>query len=141
LNNRFWFNQKQPVRVVIDFENSLPDDLFLKDQQQETIIFNEKKEGKEGAINWKHLSKTKPLIPQIIEGLNFVNSLIVEGGAKTLQAFIDEGFWDEIHLWKSDNKTLGSGIIAPKLKQAKLMDLLQLNEDKLFLFVPEENPQ
>jgi diaminohydroxyphosphoribosylaminopyrimidine deaminase/5-amino-6-(5-phosphoribosylamino)uracil reductase len=138
LNNRYWIQGRQPLRVVVDFENSLPDDIHLKNNQEETFIFNDRIGASKGKTTWKLLSKEKPLIPQIIEGLNAINSLIVEGGAKTLQAFIDDGCWDEIHIWKSTVKALGKGIAAPKLKKAKLVQHSSLNEDKMFLFVPND---
>ena len=41
-------------------------------------------------------------------------SLIVEGGAKTLQSFIDAGLWDEIRI-ETAPFTVGKGIEAPQL--------------------------
>ena len=41
-------------------------------------------------------------------------SLVVEGGAKTLQSFLDAGLWDEIRI-ETAPFTVGKGIEAPKL--------------------------
>jgi riboflavin biosynthesis protein ribD len=41
-------------------------------------------------------------------------SLIVEGGAKTLQSFLDAGLWDEIRIEEA-TFTVGKGVEAPKL--------------------------
>ena len=41
-------------------------------------------------------------------------SLIVEGGAKTLQSFLDAGLWDEIRI-ESAPFTVNEGVEAPKL--------------------------
>ena len=43
-------------------------------------------------------------------------SLIVEGGAKTLQSFLDAGLWDEIRI-ESAPFTVNEGIEAPKLPE------------------------
>lgn len=43
-----------------------------------------------------------------------IRSLLVEGGAQTLQSFIDRGLWDEAWEERSD-KELGSGIPVPKM--------------------------
>lgn len=43
-----------------------------------------------------------------------IQSLLVEGGAKTLQAFIDAGLWDEAYV-ETTNWPLDSGVRAPKL--------------------------
>ena len=41
-------------------------------------------------------------------------SLIVEGGAKTLQSFLNAGLWDEIRIEEA-TFTVGKGVEAPKL--------------------------
>ena len=43
-------------------------------------------------------------------------SLIVEGGAKTLQSFLDTGLWDEIRI-ESAPFTVNEGVEAPKLPE------------------------
>ena len=43
-------------------------------------------------------------------------SLIVEGGAKTLQSFLDAGLWDEIRI-ESAPFTVNEGVEAPKLPE------------------------
>ena len=43
-------------------------------------------------------------------------SLIVEGGAKTLQSFLDAGLWDEIRI-ESASFTVNEGVEAPKLPE------------------------
>jgi len=55
-------------------------------------------------------------IDTLIVGLHRqgVQSLLVEGGAKTLQAFIDAGLWDEAQEEQSA-VILGSGVPAPKM--------------------------
>ena len=44
-----------------------------------------------------------------------VQSILVEGGAQTLQTFIDADLWDEAFIERSD-LVLGSGIKAPEMK-------------------------
>jgi diaminohydroxyphosphoribosylaminopyrimidine deaminase/5-amino-6-(5-phosphoribosylamino)uracil reductase len=46
---------------------------------------------------------------------NNIQSVIIEGGKKTLQTFIDENIWDEARVFTSLNK-FKTGIEAPKLK-------------------------
>jgi len=43
-------------------------------------------------------------------------SILVEGGAQTLQSFIDADLWDEAYIERSD-MVLGDGVRAPKLKR------------------------
>mgnify|MGYP001484844667 FL=1 len=43
-----------------------------------------------------------------------IQSIIVEGGKKTIQNFIDANLWDESRVFTS-NKKLKGGILSPKL--------------------------
>lgn len=54
------------------------------------------------------------LLGQAGEGSQF-SSLLVEGGAQTLQSFIDSDLWDEAFVERSEI-LLGGGIEAPKMK-------------------------
>jgi diaminohydroxyphosphoribosylaminopyrimidine deaminase/5-amino-6-(5-phosphoribosylamino)uracil reductase len=45
-----------------------------------------------------------------------IQSLIVEGGAKTLQTFINQGLWDEIRL-ETAAITVSSGTRAPQVPE------------------------
>ena len=55
--------------------------------------------------------------PLNLEGLyaHGIQSLIVEGGAKTLQTFIDEGLWDEIRVETNQRLTVADGTRAPQI--------------------------
>ena len=53
-----------------------------------------------------------------------ISSIIVEGGAQTINTFLNENIWDEIKVFKS-NKKLENGINAPKIK------LLSNSEEKI----------
>lgn len=121
LNNRYWYSGKQPLRVLVDFDNKLPPEHYLMDQQQDTVIFNCHKDEVKGRTIWKKLEGREDFPKQIVQNLKGVNSLIVEGGAKTLQAFIDCDIWDEAHQWVNSEKTLGHGLRAPLLKNASII--------------------
>ena len=45
-----------------------------------------------------------------------IQSVLVEGGAKTLQSFIDAGLWDEARVITNEEMVIENGIAAPKLK-------------------------
>lgn len=59
---------------------------------------------------------SKPILTQLMNYLynKGVQSLIVEGGAKTLQSFIDAKLYDEVRVEKS-NKIVGGGTKAPRI--------------------------
>lgn len=57
-----------------------------------------------------------------------LNSLMVEGGAKTLQTFIDANLADEIHVYTSKTLSLKNGVKSPKNTLSKV-DSSDLNSD------------
>ncbi len=64
------------------------------------------------------LTRSRPL-RQLIDDLHQqgIQSLIVEGGRKTLESFIEAGLWDEIRMEQSP-VTVGDGTRAPQLPAA-----------------------
>ena len=69
--------------------------------------------------DWRGQSPKKLVVdrnhPLNLEGLyaHGIQSLIVEGGAKTLQSFIDEGLWDELRVETNLGLTVAQGTRAP----------------------------
>ena len=45
-----------------------------------------------------------------------IQSIIIEGGLRTLESFIKENLWDEARVFKTDKK-LKTGIVAPEFKK------------------------
>ena len=64
--------------------------------------------------------------------VNKIQSLIVEGGTKTINNFLDSNIWDEIRIFKSDEK-LAKGIMAPKLN-LKQKTKIQIENNKLEIY-------
>ena len=63
---------------------------------------------------------------------NKIQSLIVEGGTKTINTFLDSKIWDEIRIFKSDKK-LVDGVKAPTLRYKRKMEV-QIENDKLEIY-------
>ncbi|MFD2726418.1 bifunctional diaminohydroxyphosphoribosylaminopyrimidine deaminase/5-amino-6-(5-phosphoribosylamino)uracil reductase RibD [Hyunsoonleella rubra] len=106
LTVRDWSGQN-PIRIVIDRKNKLPKRLNVFSDKAETIIIDEQK-----------ADFSKPLAEQICKVLfkKQINSVIIEGGAKTLQAFIDENLWDEARVFKG-SAVFENGVKAPDFKR------------------------
>ena len=62
-----------------------------------------------------------------------VQSVIVEGGTKTLTSFINDGIWDEARIIQS-SKTIVKGIKSPKI-QGKIKSELELSNDRIKFIV------
>jgi diaminohydroxyphosphoribosylaminopyrimidine deaminase / 5-amino-6-(5-phosphoribosylamino)uracil reductase len=122
LNVRHWPSGKNPIRIVL--ANKLPVNLAFKvfDDSQDTLVFCTENPKENALINF---TKTEfvlwPLAKIDLDFLlNFLNqkkirSILVEGGAKTLNNFIETGLYDEIRLLKNKNLCIKDGTIAPKI--------------------------
>ena len=105
-----------PLRIVIDTNLTLPTSLALFNNEVETWVFNLSVSKREGLTEWKRFNPDLPLPQQILEELFLVKklSVLIEGGSRTLQTFIDAGLWDEARVFQS-KKVFGKGIPAPLL--------------------------
>ncbi|MFD2556400.1 bifunctional diaminohydroxyphosphoribosylaminopyrimidine deaminase/5-amino-6-(5-phosphoribosylamino)uracil reductase RibD [Sphingobacterium tabacisoli] len=117
LDNRLWTG-KSPKRVLIDKDLVVPTShqLFLN-QKTDLIIFNEKKTEWLGNLKYVALENFDMYLPQNILYqlyLMDVQSIIIEGGRKTLEAFIQAGLWDEARVFVGD-AVWGAGIESPHL--------------------------
>ena len=61
-------------------------------------------------------------LEQLLHSLYEMNiqTILVEGGAKTLQAFIDAGLWDEARIITNEQMVIENGIAAPQMKEFHL---------------------
>jgi diaminohydroxyphosphoribosylaminopyrimidine deaminase/5-amino-6-(5-phosphoribosylamino)uracil reductase len=139
LNNRYGLG-KQPIRIAIDPELKLPQELQLFDQSQHTIIFNYLQSEEKENISWVQLTRDRSFVQQIMEQLKNINSIIIEGGSKTLQAFIDEDLWDKAIVFKTTH-LLQRGTKAPQLKNSIKADQFQLQDDTINIYHHEHTQQ
>ena len=103
-----------PIRVVIDSELRLKQESMVFNDEAPTIILNKKKQDHTDNLSWIKLEKVTPsTIIEVIYRLG-IQSIIIEGGRKTLQSFIDAKLWDEA-LVIQGKKCLVSGTKAPIL--------------------------
>lgn len=117
LNTRLW-SGKSPKRIVIDKDLALPTNHPLfEDDSTDLIIFNTHKTDWQGHIKYIALENFDLYLPQNILYqlyLMDVQSIIIEGGVKTLNQFIDAGLWDEARIFVG-NTVWNDGIKAPSL--------------------------
>lgn len=113
LTTRNWYG-KNPVRLVIDKELTLPTSLKLFDGSAPTWIFTAQDKASTSQVIYFKLDFSRSILPQILQKLyeNKLQALLVEGGSQLLQSFIDEGLWDEIYTEHS-TKVLENGVKGP----------------------------
>ncbi len=115
LNVRDW-EGKDPVRIVIDKDLSIPKNAHLFDQTQVTLCYNNVEERSDEYNEYIQINFSKDIIPQILEDLYVrkIQSVIVEGGTNVLNGFIEPGLWDEARVFTSP-QTFGNGVKAPEV--------------------------
>ena len=103
-------------RVVIDRRLELNKNLNLFDQSVETLIFNEVKTDIDGKNKYIALEDFDRYVPQYILYqlyLQDIQSVIIEGGANTLNSFIEAGLMGRSPYFYRRNE-LKQGIKAPQ---------------------------
>lgn len=140
LSTRHWPGQN-PVRLVIDKELRLPGHLQLFDGTNRTVVFNHIKDGYEGMIQYCQLSKQPGFLEELLSSLYEMKlqSVLVEGGARLLQSFIDAGLWDEARVISNQELVIGDGIAAPILKDHQLSKEEMMDTDVISLFIKKGN--
>jgi len=136
LNARNWFGL-DPVRIVLDRSLKIPTHYNLYDGSVKTIFLTEKAPSKSLNENthFEQIDFSKNLAQQICHVLynHEIQSVIVEGGAKTLQTFIAENLWDEAYIFVGNTK-FENGLKAPELKKAP-KEIRKISEDTLKIYV------
>lgn len=116
LNTRDWAS-KNPTRIVIDRLGKIDESYFVKDNSVKTIFITESENlSSHENIIYENAIFDIRLAEKICSILvkHSIQSVIIEGGKKTLDTFINAGLWDEARVFVSDI-FLHNGIKAPRL--------------------------
>ena len=133
LNVRDW-EGKDPLRIVIDHQLELDKNLNLFNKEIPTICYNLIESVERGTLSFVKLKKTSFFHELLIDlHKRNIQSLIIEGGANTIQNFIDTGLWDEARVFQSTN-CFGDGIQSPQLKGAEFDGKEDIMGDTLTYF-------
>jgi len=132
LNVRDW-SGRNPVRIVIDRFLKLSDKLHLFDKKQKTILYNLIKHEELPNLSIIRLDE-EDFLANLVKDLykQRIQSVLIEGGAMTLNLFIESGLWDEARIFQSP-RFFEKGILAPSL-QGKLIDHGMIQSDILKIF-------
>jgi diaminohydroxyphosphoribosylaminopyrimidine deaminase/5-amino-6-(5-phosphoribosylamino)uracil reductase len=137
LNLRHWAG-RVPLRLVIDRAGILPVELNLFDGIYPTVVYTEKNIiGKFGKnVEQVVLDFSKDVLLQILQHLYSlkIQSLLVEGGAKLLQSFIDASLWDEARVEVNNSLVVGTGVTAPIMPQTFLQATKKCGGNDIQLF-------
>lgn len=112
---------KNPTRILIDKSGRVPSQHHILDKSVNTIVFTDTKVKSTPNCNFVNINFNEDIIPQILNTLydNGLQSVIIEGGRKVLQSFIDSNLWDEAKVFIGD-KWFKKGTPAPVINRAPL---------------------
>jgi diaminohydroxyphosphoribosylaminopyrimidine deaminase/5-amino-6-(5-phosphoribosylamino)uracil reductase len=112
LTTRLWPG-KNPTRIILDTKNNLPSDAHIFNDEAPTLIFNFLENKTVNQHTYIQIPSTNYL-PELLTHLHHlqINSVLVEGGTKTLQQFIDARLYDEIIYFES-KQPIQKGIKGP----------------------------
>lgn len=116
LTTRLWPGNN-PVRLVVDMDLKLSASSKVFNPEANTIVFNKLKHGLENNVAFYQVTGDVSIVHQISNALyqSKIQSVIVEGGARLLQSFIDEDLWDEARVITNRRLAIRNGLAAPDL--------------------------
>ncbi|MDO1448817.1 bifunctional diaminohydroxyphosphoribosylaminopyrimidine deaminase/5-amino-6-(5-phosphoribosylamino)uracil reductase RibD [Rhodocytophaga aerolata] len=123
-----------PVRIVIDKSLRLPSSLHMFDKKVLTLCYNTLKTERQDNLEFIKLADSPLFLEEIIQDLyaRKIQSVIIEGGSKLLNSFIELRLWDEARVFKS-SQVFSKGIAAPLL-QSQLHYIQAIQDDTLFIY-------
>ena len=127
-----------PTRLIVDMHLRLPASLQIFNGQSRTIIFNVIKHKEQDNTLYYQVTEDTNLVHQVLNALYQmgIQSVIVEGGAKLLQSFIDEHAWDEARIIRSNTVNSRNGLPAPVLGHANNFKQIKLDTDTVNWYKP-----
>jgi len=139
LTVRLWHGDN-PTRIVIDRAGRLPNDLALFDSEVKTIAFCNSQasptyEGRDN-VEIVRIEFSDNAWEEILDELakRSIQSILVEGGANTLQRLIDSNSWQEARV-ETTQVILNEGIAAPHLKgRARVVDSLCIKDSLIITY-------
>ncbi len=105
---------KNPLRIIVDRRGRVTPGHRVMDTSAGTMIMSRENKTEKN-LEWIDVSAPGSLVAQVIKHLYHkeIQSVIVEGGAFTLNQFIESGLWDEARVF-TGNKEFKDGVKAPK---------------------------
>ena len=123
---------KSPLRVIVMSQPIINENFNVLIDDLPTLLFNTELDKKEGNKEWIQFDGNIKTVLKILAKRE-IQSVIVEGGAITLNQFIKNELWDEAYNFIGDI-IFNDGIIAPNINQ-KPSFVNQIGKDELNIFL------
>lgn len=138
LTARAW-KGKNPVRVVLDLNNRLPQNLNLFNAETPTLVvkYDDVTANNQPSVEYINVLRNQDLPHQILEALykKQLQSVIIEGGTQLLQSFILANCWNEAQVIIG-NKKFKQGILAPNIN-GNIITETNLDTDIIRTILPQ----
>ena len=140
LTTRYWHGPS-PIRLVVDMDLSLPSSLKIFSGKQRTIIFNTIKHEDNDHVSYYQVTDDVSLVHQIVNALYQmkIQSVMVEGGARLLQSFINDNMWDEARIITNMQLAIGNGLAAPELELNGTKSEFAIQNDSIKIYTKMES--
>lgn len=115
LTTRHW-SGKSPLRIALDREGKIPGHYRLKDGEVPTLILTKKEsQSHTNGLEYIPFDFATQSLPDLLHLLyqKNIHTLLVEGGSRLLQSFIDQNLWEEAVIETNPQLTIEQGIKAP----------------------------
>lgn len=133
LTNRH-YKGKSAIPIIIDPNNKINNDSKILKKHKKVFHFIDKKNAKAKDFSIKiNFKKSIKSILDILYKKN-INSILVEGGTKTISEFINSNLWDEARVFIS-NKNIKAGIKAPNFSYRNRIMKQKISGDILSYYI------
>lgn len=107
---------RNPIRITLDKHLKISSGFHLLDKSVPTVIFTCEEKASDTNLEYVKVDFENNMAEQILSELykRNIQSLLVEGGTKLLESFIEKNLWDEARIFVSDKK-IEKGVFAPAL--------------------------
>ncbi len=132
LTTRLWTGNN-PVRIVVDSKLKLPASLQIFNDNARTVILNTERSAQSGS-NYYHQYNSTQAVPAATISMMMeqnLQSVIIEGGTRLLQSFIESGIWDEARVICNRDLVIPEGIQSPQLENAFLVKRELIGSDEI----------
>ena len=135
LTNRLYYG-KSPLRIVLDKNLKIPIDYHLLDGTVRTIVVTDQRCSPPTLpnVDYLRLDFSENILPKLLSYLHEqkIGSLIVGGGIKLLEHFLEQDLWDEARVLE------GSGFIANGRPSPAIplppARTISIDSDRLYLY-------
>lgn len=125
---------RQPLRVVLDRSGAAPSDSAVFTDGGPTLLITDRKRH-DIDVEQVVVERNEAVLNRLLAVLHErqMRSLLVEGGARLINAFLDSALWDEARIIEAP-MALGAGTVAP-MPQGVLQGRIHVGADSITTYV------